>query len=147
MQSNTVLIGCKLPQGIIVEVEGKKLKLNGMNTAMIAGGYGLTTVSADQAAIFFATHADFGPVVSNAIFTHNSDDIASIVDLGDELKDERTGFEGLDPTKPAAGLKPDDKQATNQQGVETAPIQRAKALSKADKKAAAALAAATQGGK
>ena len=35
-----VIIGCKLPQGIIVkDSHGQNITINGMNTALIAGGY------------------------------------------------------------------------------------------------------------
>jgi len=143
-----VIIGCKLPQGIIVKgSHGQNITINGMNTALITGGYGLTYMDADEAAVFFATHAEFGPVQSQAIFTHHTDSIDSIVDMAEELEEEKTGFEGLDPAKPAPGIKPDDKQATTQEVTGSVRGATRSPKSKADKAAAAQLAGRMAGKK
>lgn len=139
---STVLIGCKLPHGIVVKgIQGQDIKLNGMNTSMVAGGYGLTNVDADEAAVFFATHSDFAPVANNAIFTHQTDKVSDIIAIGEELQGEKTGFEGLNPETPVPGLKPEDRQATSDAALpQKPPVQAPK--SKADKAAAQQLAAA-----
>lgn len=134
---STVIIGCKLPNGIVLHgTEDQPILLNGMNTAMIQGGYGLTHVDEIEAAYLFSAYKDFAPVVSKAIFTHNTDKVGDILAMGTDLQGERTGFEGMDPTKPAPGLKPDgdmDKQLAQAQQI-APPVRAPKA--KADKAAA-----------
>lgn len=44
--SSTVTVGCKLPNGLVLELAGQKHELAGARTAK-AGGYGLTPVPAD----------------------------------------------------------------------------------------------------
>jgi hypothetical protein len=108
----TVIIGCKLPHGLTFKGQkGQRITLNGMNTSPIAGGHGITHVDEDEAAVFFATHADFAPVKNNAIFYNQSDRIEDVAAMAQELKDEKTGLEGLDPSAPAPGLKAEDGQA------------------------------------
>ncbi len=144
---STVLIGCKLPHGITFKgSEGQAITLNGMNRSMIEGGYGLTHVDESEAALFFATHADFAPVVSQAIFTHQTDSVGDLHDMSLDLQGEKTGFEGLDPAKPAPGLKPDEKQALDDTALREKPPVRAP-QSKADKAAARAAAALAAGSK
>lgn len=113
----TVIIGCKLPHGIVIHGQKGPIRLNGMNTSTIVGGHGMTPVDEDEAAIFFATNKDFAPVKSKAIFMHGTDKKEDIDAMAKELKDEKTGFEGLDPSKPAPGLKPEDGQALTAQEV------------------------------
>lgn len=132
----TVLIGCRLPHGLsFTGQSGNVIKLNGMNTSLVEGGHGLTHVDADDAAVFFVTHSEFAPVKSGAVFTHQTADAASIHDMAQEIKGERTGFEGLDPAAPIAGLKPEDKQV-----MKVAPQPPKPVTAKADKAARAAAA-------
>lgn len=143
----TVIIGCKLPHGLtFIGSQGQKITLNGMNTSLIQGGYGLTNVDDGEAALFFANHSEYDPVKNNAIFTHNTASVADVHAIAEELKDERTGFEGLDPSKPAPGLKPEAKQALDDSAISEKPKARAP-MSKADKAAARAAADLAQGGK
>jgi hypothetical protein len=143
----TVIIGCKLPHGLTFKgSDGMPITLNGMNTSLVAGGYGLTHVNSDEAALFFANHADYDPVLNKAIFTHHSDDVRDVHAIAMEFEGIATGFEGLDPSKPAPGLKPDPKQALDDSKLVDKPPVRA-TPSRADKaatKQAAALAAGKQ---
>lgn len=139
------IIGCKLPQGLTFKgSNGQDITLNGMNTAMIEGGYGLTYLDENEAALFFATHEDFHPVLSNAIFTHHTDQIGDIISMGDELVEEKTGLEGLNPDKPSPGLKPEDKQSLSDKALALKPPVRAPKAA-ADKVAAQTLAASKSG--
>lgn len=105
-----VIIGCKLPHGITLHgTAGQEIKLNGMNTALVAGGFGLTNVDADEAAYLFAQYEDFAPFKSNAIFTNSTAKVADLAAIGRELASEKTGFEGMDPAAPVAGIKPEDE--------------------------------------
>ena len=143
MKPNTILIGCKLPNGIKFKgSDGEYIHINGLNTSLIVGaGFGLTHVDAGEWAIFTATHTDFAPLLTNAIFTCESDKVADIASMGDELAGERTGFEGLDPTRPAPNLKPENEKAVKE-AVQAKRTSNAKTpQSKADKAAALELAA------
>lgn len=115
-----VAIGCKLPTGLnFLGADGKtRILLNGTNTSAVIGGHGITMIDEAEAAVFFATHADMEAVKNGHIFKHgNSDKVENIDAIAREMKDEKTGFEGLDPHKPAPGLKPADGQATEAQEV------------------------------
>lgn len=95
--SNTVLIACKLPNGLIIEHPKNpdvKVELNGKNKIIIVGAeYGLTTVDAEFATAWFAANAEFAPVKSCAIFMAESQ--SDIVSMGAELAEVETGFEGM----------------------------------------------------
>lgn len=138
-----VLIGCKLPHGIILQgTAGQDVKLNGMNTSLVAGGFGLTNVDEGEAAYLFAQYENFGPFKSNAIFYNNSDSVADVAAMARELEGEKTGFEGMDPDAPANGIKPedDDKLSKQKEAVERQPRPAMAPASKADKAAAKKLA-------
>lgn len=134
----TIVIGCKLPHGLNFKgMAGQTITLNGTNTSLIAGGHGITNVDEDEWACFAATHVEFSPIKSGAIFTHGTASIHDLHDIAADLVDEPTGFEGLNPDKPVKGLKAEDKQATT--GAELRP---AKAVGKKADAAARASAAA-----
>lgn len=109
--SKQVIYGCKLPHGITLKgPQDEDITINGLNTSLVQGGYGLTTVDASLSAFLQMTYnaegKELAPFKNNAIFFHT--DLASVVDLGKELQDEKTGLEGLNPDAPAPGLKPDE---------------------------------------
>lgn len=107
--AKTILIGCNLPCGLVVEgLNDKRIHLNGKNTAMIPGAPGLTHVDENEWAYVSAIYADHCAFKANSIFATGSDKVSDIVDLADELKGEKTGFEGLDPDKPEKDLEPYD---------------------------------------
>ncbi len=135
-----VLIGCKLPSGISLAIDGtedgERLVLNGMNTSLVAGGYGITSVEQSVADAFFAKYKDFAPVKAKAIFTHGTDKVPDLVDLGTDLEGQKTGLEGLDPNAPAPGLSEvEDAKARRAKTVTGEPPVRAPAS--AEDKAAA----------
>lgn len=102
----TIVIGCKLPHGIELSgSQGQKIKLNGVNTSLVAGGFGITHVDKAEAAYLFSVYEDFGPFKSNAIFTNEDAKVANLADLANDLKNEPTGFEAMDPSKPGKGLE------------------------------------------
>lgn len=123
----TVVIGCKLPHGIqFVGIDGKKHHIAGKNRALIAGGHGITTIDEDVAKAFFADHAEQAYIRNQSIFMHG--DAASVADIAAELKDEKTGLEGIDPANPGVGIK-----AT----LEDSPEQAAKKIAEMEAKASA----------
>lgn len=97
-----VVVGCKLPNGLICEM-GKigdenhvQVILNGSNSAEIIGGYGLTRVSKDFWDAWLAKHRNMSFVKKGLVFQHN--DEASARAHAKELSEKRSGLEPLDPT-------------------------------------------------
>ena len=107
--AKTVIIGCKLPHGIILEHPldpSKSVKLAGRHASPIIGAtHSTTEVDADLWETWKAVHANFAPLKAKAIFEAKSAGDASAI--ASELKDEKTGFEGMSQT--AGGVKPADK--------------------------------------
>lgn len=127
-----VLIGCKLPNGLVMEIvtpqkqlgalhpapRGKFVKLNG--SASVNGGrisrinqapeYGTTLVEAEFAAAWFKANADLPVVQTGTVFVaDNERDFASKVREG---LAESSGFEPIDPagdarTPPEVTADPD----------------------------------------
>lgn len=138
-----VVIGCKLPHGVTLSgFNGEDITINGMNTSLVAGGFGITNVDEAQAAFLFAHYADFGPFKNNAIFSLGDESVADLAALAHELRDEKTGFEGLNPDKPAENLKPENEAALDKQKeqAEAKPRPAKAPKTAADKAAAKALA-------
>jgi hypothetical protein len=139
----TVLIGCKLPHGIVLKgSSGQDIKINGVNTSLVAGGFGLTHVLDSEWAYLSAVYEDFAPFKSDAIFTHGTAKVADLKSIAAELADVKTGFEGVDPAKPAANLKPDESVDKQLEAAERAPRPTKAPASPADKAAANELAGA-----
>ncbi len=104
MANPTVTVGCKLPDGLIIEFEGHRLHLRGSNSSRVFGGYGLTP-GVDKA--FFESWLglygkDYEPVKQGLIFVQSDDSRARA--QANEQADVKNGFEGLDPNKPVAGV-------------------------------------------
>ncbi len=137
----TILIGCKLPHGVKFKgSDGEYIVINGMNTSLIADAPGLTHIDESEWSRFVATHEDFQPLISQAIFTFGTNKVADIAAMTNELASERTGFEGLNPEKPAPNLVPENpkalKEALNDKRANRTHVPK----TKADKAAALELA-------
>jgi hypothetical protein len=136
-----VLIGCKLPNGITLDGINGPVTLNGSNTSMVIGGdFGITTVDEEEAAYLFAMYELHSAFQSKSIFTHNTKSVDDLADLADELKDEKTGLEGINPDAPAKGLAPADATKTALQEAQANRRPAAPVANKADKSAALELA-------
>jgi hypothetical protein len=97
-------IGCKLPSGLHLDHNGKRVTLNGSNSSNIIGGYGLTH-NVDQAfwEAWKKAHADFEPLKQGLIFAQEKENNARA-----EAEDKQAlenGFEGIDPNKPGKKVK------------------------------------------
>ena len=139
----TVLVGCKLPHGIVLKGStGQDVKLNGMNTSLIPGGFGITNVDDGEWAYLSAVYEKFAPFQSNAIFTNGKSKVADLKSIAAELSDVPTGFEGVDPKAPAQGLEPDNSVDKQLEVAERAPRPANAPASPADKAAANELAGA-----
>lgn len=106
--SETVTVGCKLPHGLKVKLDGVEVTFNGANSSRVVGGYGLTEgIDKDFFDKFMAVHADLPYVKNELIFAQEKAN--SAVSAAKERADEKTGFEGLDPEKPGNGIQKDEE--------------------------------------
>lgn len=118
MAQSTVVIGCRHPCGIILDIlkgsEIVKVRLNGQNSTQARSpivllsedDYGVTDVDADFWAEWKKTHATFDPLVTGTIFEAKSQNDAKAIHR--ELKAEKTGHEPM-PQK-AKGIKSTDEK-------------------------------------
>ena len=106
----TVLIGCKLPHGLILDHPldpDKKVALNGKNKALIIGAdYGTTEVDGEFWETWSTVHKDFPAVRSGAIFEARN--ATELVAGAKELEGEKTGFEAM--PQEAMGVKVADNK-------------------------------------
>lgn len=114
--TQTVVIGCKLPLGLLCELgkvgdeDHHVVRLNGSNSARIVGGYGLTTVSKDFWDAWFKDHRSMDFVKKGFVFAHG--DEASAIDHATERAGEANGLEALDPNKAPKGIEVDKNHMT-----------------------------------
>jgi hypothetical protein len=141
---STILIGCKLPHGVKFKgADGEYIHINGLNTCALSGPgvFGITHVDETEWALFVSTHTDFVPLLNNSIFTVGNTSVADIAAMADDLSGEKTGFEGLNPHKPAPNLEAENKKVVDEALNQTRTSAAKKPRNKADKAAAAELAA------
>ncbi|WP_046901578.1 hypothetical protein [Gluconobacter oxydans] len=105
---NTVTVACKLPNGLVLKVGESKVILAGSNSSRVIGGYGLTAIPADLWAEWQKAHADTPFIKKNIVFMQTT--AAKAEAQAGEQSEVKTGFEGLDPDKPAAGITPVEKK-------------------------------------
>lgn len=99
-----ITIGCKLPNGLILEVGEKRVTLNGSNSSAIIGGHGITeNVDADFFGAWLKANKDLSFVKAGHVFAHEK--AANVAAQAKERASEKTGFEGMDPGKPGPGLE------------------------------------------
>ena len=108
-----VVIGCKLPHGIRLNIEGTEVHLKGANSSLIFGGYGMTEVDSDLADKLFDQYADAEYIKREMIFKQAN--AKSAQSAAEERKDEKTGLEGLNKDAPMSGITPTDEQKTENQ--------------------------------
>lgn len=110
----TVTVGCKLPNGLHLDLGDKRVTLNGANSARIVGGYGIT--EGVDAAFFEAwkkTYADSPAVKNGLVFAHGK--TGDVEAQAREQAEIRTGLEPLDPEKPGPNLEPENAKKLAQQ--------------------------------
>ena len=95
--SKTVMVGCRLPHGIVLEHPldpSNKVTLNGLNKIIIIGQtYGQTRVDADFMQEWEAVNREFPAYKSGAIFI--AKDEIDVVAKAAELEKAKTGFEPM----------------------------------------------------
>lgn len=103
-----VVIGCKLPNGIILEHPMKPdmtVSIAGLNSAVIIGAdHATTAVEEEFWEQWFAVHKEFPAVKSGALFVAKSANDAKAI--ARENKERKTGFEKLNPADKKHGVKP-----------------------------------------
>ena len=107
--ADVIIVGCKLPHGLEIQLGGKTVVLNGANSTDIIGGYGLTR-DVDKAAFdqWLLDYKDFPAVQNGLIFAQANE--KAVKSEATEKADEKTGLEGLNAEAPAPGIKPADKE-------------------------------------
>lgn len=113
--AKVVVVGCKLPHGILLEHPldpSKKVELKGTNKALILGAeYATTEVDGELFDLWLAVNKDFPAVKSGAIFVAKT--IADAAAIAAEFKERETGFEPMrtdGKDKRAAGVKKSDNK-------------------------------------
>lgn len=107
-KSKTVTVGCKLPNGLILELNGQTVEINGSTSSRVIGGHGITyDVDADFFNAWLEAYADRAMVRNGFIFAHDkaADTKAEAVDK----EDNATGLEAVDPDAPNAGVTKADE--------------------------------------
>lgn len=101
--STTVIVGCKLPNGLHLDVknnEGETVRhtVAGANASRIVGGYGMTAgIPAEFMAKWFEQNARHPAVINKTIFIHSQ--ASSARAIAKEHAEVETGLQALDPVK------------------------------------------------
>ena len=107
-KQKTVTVGCKLPNGLIIEVGGQSVELNGANASNIIGGHGITyDVDADLFNAWLEAHQDRDMVKNGFVFAH--DKAADTKAEAAEKANNATGLEAVDPNAPNGGVTKADE--------------------------------------
>ncbi len=107
---STVVVGCKLPHGLHLDLNGKRVTLAGLNSTEIIGGHGITHgVDKDFFDNWMVLNASHPAVKNEFIFAHEQ--AASVAAKANDHKKELTGFEGIDPNKPGKNIERADVKA------------------------------------
>lgn len=108
-----VVVGCKLPNGLILELgrpgEGAytRVRLNGANSAQIIGGAGLTDVSEEFMTAWLKKNAELSFVRQRLVFVGNDVTEASAVAI--DRAQQKTGFERLGRKDMPKGVEVDEE--------------------------------------
>lgn len=104
-----VTVGCKLPNGLVLDVDGKQVAVAGFRSkeVRIIGGYGLTQVDKELWDAWLETHKDQPYVKNSLVFAQENGNSAR-----SQAKEQEKLKSGLDPlpqNNPAPGIKRDDE--------------------------------------
>lgn len=104
----TVTVGCKLPHGLVLQLQGNKQRVTlrgansntvvGVDGKVVRGSCGYTQVDSDFATAWLKAYAQTTMVSKGLIFIEKSQKDAAA--HAAELEPEKTGFEPVDPEKP-----------------------------------------------
>ena len=102
-----VTVGCKLPNGITIQVDGTKITLKGTNSSNVIGGYGLTE-GVDKAFMdeWLKRNAGITMVQKKFVFIQKNEKDAKA--QAKDNAENKTGMEPMNPDKPGKGLEKAD---------------------------------------
>ncbi len=109
-----ITVACKLPQGLVLELGGKTVNVNGWRNseAKIFSGYGITeNVDKDFFDKWLKVHKNQPYVKNDLIFSQGGKDSAQA--KAAELAEIKAGLEPLSQEKPMPGIEK-DKEAMKQ---------------------------------
>jgi hypothetical protein len=105
-----IVVGCKLPHGLHMELNGVRVTLNGGNSSEIVGTdgvkTGITVVDKDFFDQWAAIHKDAPYLKGGLIFANEKP--ANVKAEAADKEDLKTGFEGINPDAPAPGVTKSD---------------------------------------
>ncbi|MCI0311949.1 hypothetical protein E7W35_12745 [Cronobacter sakazakii] len=105
--AETIVVGCKLPNGLVVEQDGYTVTLNGSNSSNVVGGYGLTEgVDKDAFEKWLEVHKNQPYVKNELVFAQAKANRAQ--SKATENASIKSGLEGLPQDKPAPGIEKAD---------------------------------------
>ena len=105
--SELVTVGCKLPNGLVLEIGGYQVELSGSNSSLVVGGYGLTEgVDKDAFEKWLVAHKDQPYVKRDLVFAQAKTNSAQA--KASENSKVKSGLEGLPQDKPMAGIEKAD---------------------------------------
>ncbi|MCU5775118.1 hypothetical protein N5923_23330 [Erwiniaceae bacterium BAC15a-03b] len=106
--AEVVTVGCKLPNGLLIDVGGKITHLQGANSSNVIGGYGLTeSVDKEYFEAWLKEHADQPYVKNELVFAQAKTNSAQ--SKATENASVKTGLEGLPQDKPVEGVVKDEE--------------------------------------
>lgn len=102
--SDLVTVGCKLPNGLVLEQDGYQVELNGSNSSLVFGGYGLTEgVDKDAFDKWLSVHKNQPYVKNELVFAQAKTNSAQA--KASENAKVKSGLEGLPQDKPMPGIE------------------------------------------
>lgn len=103
-KEKTVTIGCKLPNGLLLEVDNKSVLIDGANSSQVVGGHGITyNVDADLWQAWLKQNADRDVVKNGFVFAHGK--AANAKAEAKEKTDTKTGQEPIVPNAKNNGVE------------------------------------------
>lgn len=106
--AEVVTVGCKLPNGLLIDVGGKVTHIVGANASNVIGGYGLTEgVDKDYFEKWLKEHSDQPYVKEEMIFAQAKTNSAQ--SKASENASVKTGLEGLPQDRPVEGVVKDEE--------------------------------------
>lgn len=108
-----VTVGCKLPNGLVLDVDSQQVSIAGFRSAdvRIIGGYGLSLVDKTLWDAWLAVHKDQSYVKNGVIFAQENGNSAR--SRANEQEQVKSGLEPLPQKNPAPGIERDDVAMTN----------------------------------
>lgn len=107
-KSSTVFVGCKLPNGLVIDHEGASATLRGANHSELIGGFGITEVPADLWEVWSKKFRDNPLITTGIVFAQGT--FARAKAAAKDAAELVSGFERLNPEKPTPGVEKVDEE-------------------------------------